>query len=124
LLVDIGGLKTRLSFKDVFKIKSKDDSEKPAVKPVNFNKAVEFQAAPSEINLIGLNVDQALYVLEGFIDRAVIGGLGEVRIIHGVGTGKLGRAVQQYLMGHKNSAEFRYGKYGEGERGVTILRLK
>jgi DNA mismatch repair protein MutS2 len=62
--------------------------------------------------------------LENFIDRAVTNGLNEVRIIHGTGTGKLGRGIQSYLSKHKNAASFRYGKYGEGERGVTVLTLK
>ncbi|MDR1939888.1 MAG: endonuclease MutS2 [Clostridiales bacterium] len=123
-LVDIGGIKTRLSVGDIYKIKDLSQNNRTADKAVNLSKPIELQAAPSEINLIGKNIDEALYYLDGFIDRAVTGGLGEVRIIHGVGTGKLGRAIQQYLKGHRNTAEFRYGKYGEGERGVTILRLK
>ena len=66
----------------------------------------------------------ALPDVEAFIDSAVIAGLEEVRIVHGVGTGKLRAGIQEYLRKHPHVAEFRYGKYGEGETGVTIVKIK
>jgi DNA mismatch repair protein MutS2 len=50
--------------------------------------------------------------------------LEEVRIVHGVGTGKLRAGIHEALRGNKNVAEFRLGKYGEGETGVTIVKIK
>ena len=53
-----------------------------------------------------------------------IPGLEEVKIIHGMGTGKLREGIRNHLRGMRNVAEFRAGKYGEGESGVTIVKLK
>jgi DNA mismatch repair protein MutS2 len=123
VLVKIGDMKTHVKHADLYRIKPDEKSarKKPSI---GVGKPINLEAAPSEINLIGKNIDESLYLLDNFIDRAVTCGLGEVRIIHGVGTGKLGRAVQGYLSGHKNIAEYRFGRYGEGERGVTVAKLK
>lgn len=78
----------------------------------------------TEINLLGETVDEALMDLDAFIDQAIIGGASELRIIHGIGTGKLKAAVGSYLKKHPQIKEFRPGEYGEGSRGVTIAKLK
>lgn len=77
-----------------------------------------------ECNLIGMNVSEALLELENFLDGATVSGLEEVRIVHGMGTGKLRGAVKEYLKKHPRVKEFRLGVYGEGESGVTIAKLK
>ena len=50
--------------------------------------------------------------------------LEEIKVIHGVGTGKLRSAINKRLASHRNVESFRLGNYGEGETGVTIIRLK
>ena len=77
-----------------------------------------------EINVIGLTVQEALPEVEAFLDAAVLANLEEVRIVHGVGTGKLRAGIHDFLKKQKHVAEFRLGKYGEGETGVTIVKLK
>ena len=77
-----------------------------------------------EINVLGLTVVEALYEVDNFIDRAVTDNLPEVKIIHGVGTGKLKAAIWEHLKRHKNVDSLRLGKYGEGETGVTFVKLK
>jgi DNA mismatch repair protein MutS2 len=77
-----------------------------------------------EINVIGQTVAEALVEVQAFIDSAVLSNLEEVRIVHGVGTGKLRAGIHEYLRKHKNVAEFRLGRYGEGETGVTIVKIK
>ena len=52
-----------------------------------------------------------------FIDGAVTDNLDEIKVIHGVGTGKLKQAIREHLKRHKNVESFREGKYGEGETG-------
>lgn len=79
---------------------------------------------PREINLIGQRVDEALTMLEPFLNHASLSGYGEVRIIHGVGTGALKRGVRQYLKGHPLVADFRDGDSYEGGGGVTVVSLK
>ncbi|MBQ8980986.1 MAG: Smr/MutS family protein, partial [Eubacterium sp.] len=53
-----------------------------------------------------------------------LNGMSEVRIIHGKGLGVLKKAVGEELKNHPNIAEYRLGRYGEGEDGVTIAKLK
>lgn len=86
----------------------------------------KFQSAGPllEINVLGMTVEEALYEVDNFIDRAVMDNLEEIKVIHGVGTGKLKSAIAQHLKRHRNVESFRPGKYGEGEAGVTIIQLK
>ena len=89
------------------------------------SKSLAPKPAPSlEINVIGQTVHEALPDVEAFIDAAVVSNLEEVRIVHGVGTGKLRAGIHEFLRTHKNVAEFRLGRYGEGETGVTIVKIK
>lgn len=77
-----------------------------------------------EINLLGLASDEAIIEVENFISSAVLAGFDEVKIVHGFGTGKLKVAVHDYLKKCRAVKEFRLGRYGEGEGGVTIVTLK
>lgn len=76
-----------------------------------------------EINVIGMTADEALIEVENFIDRALTDNLEQVKIIHGVGTGKLRTAISQFLKKHRAVKSYRAGRYGEGEIGVTIVTL-
>lgn len=92
---------------------------------VQVKKSLTPKPAPTlEINVIGLTVHEALPEVEAFIDSAVIANLEEVRIVHGVGTGKLRAGIHEFLRTHRNVAEYRLGKYGEGETGVTIVKIR
>ncbi|MDE6373751.1 MAG: Smr/MutS family protein, partial [Clostridia bacterium] len=76
-----------------------------------------------EINVIGMNVEEALEVVENFLDKALTDNLEQVKIIHGVGTGRLRAAITERLKRHRGVKSFRAGAYGEGEIGVTIVVL-
>ncbi len=67
---------------------------------------------------------EAVYEVENFIDKAVTDNLEEIKVIHGIGTGKLRQAIHERLKRHKNVESFRLGKYGEGETGVTFIKLR
>ena len=83
------------------------------------------EEAPSlEIDLRGKEMDDALRALDQEMDRALMHGLTELRIIHGVGRGVLRAAVERHLTGHPQVASQRLGAAGEGGRGVTIVRLR
>ena len=77
-----------------------------------------------EINVIGQNVDDAIYVIDKYLDNCVISGISPIRIVHGKGTGKLREGVHQYLKKHPHVKSFRLGTFGEGEMGVTVVELK
>ncbi len=80
--------------------------------------------AAAELDLRGMEVLEALPVLERYIDSAVMGRLKTVTIIHGKGTGALRKAVQDDLKRNKQVGAFRLGRYGEGDAGVTVVELK
>ena len=81
-------------------------------------------AAQPELDIRGMAVDEALPVLDNFLDAAYMGNLPNARIIHGKGAGVLRKAVQDELRRCKYVKSFRLGVYGEGEDGVTIAEFK
>jgi DNA mismatch repair protein MutS2 len=82
------------------------------------------EAVSSEINIVGLRVDEALSRLEPFLNHASIAGFSEITVIHGVGSGILSKAVREYLTGHPLVKGFRNGTQQEGGAGVTIVSMK
>ena len=78
----------------------------------------------TEINLLGMLVDEAIPVLDKYLDDAYLAHLPSVRIVHGKGTGALRNAVHQHLKRVKYVASFRLGEFGEGDAGVTIAKFK
>lgn len=107
------------------KPKVQKEKNKRASDNVQVTKSLQPKRTSSlEINVIGLTVHEAIPEVEGFLDAAVISNLEEVRIVHGMGTGKLRAGIHEFLRTHRSVAEYRLGKYGEGDTGVTIVKLK
>ncbi len=79
--------------------------------------------AQNELKLRHLTVDEALFKLDGYLNDAFMAGLYQVRIVHGKGTGTLRQAVHRVLNRHPLVKSYRLGVYGEGESGVTIVKL-
>ncbi len=79
---------------------------------------------PLEVDLRGLEVAEGVRAVDHALDRAVLSGLTELRIIHGIGTGALRVAVQKHLKGHPQVESQRWGEGHEGGRGVTVARLR
>ena len=77
-----------------------------------------------EVNLIGMTVDEAMPVLDKYLDDAYLSHLNQVRVVHGRGTGALKAAVHKRLKKLKYVKEFRLGEFGEGDTGVTIVTFK
>lgn len=121
LTVKIGNISSNIKPNDTIRVKNKEDKK---TQKVNVTRPINMGAAKSEINLIGQNADEATYNLDAFINDAFVGGLGEVRIVHGKGQGILRKAIQDYLKDCKLVKEFRKGIFGEGENGVTIVKFK
>ncbi|MFR1233780.1 MAG: Smr/MutS family protein [Evtepia gabavorous] len=80
--------------------------------------------AKAEVDLRGMTTDEAEMTLSQFLDRAIMGNLTQVTVIHGKGTGAVRKAVHTYLKRCKGVASFRLGRYGEGGRRVTIVALR
>lgn len=107
------------------KIDKKQKWQNNKTEKVQVTKSLKAKPSPAlEINVIGLRVDEAIPEVEAFLDSAVLSNLEEIRIVHGMGTGRLRAGIHDYLRTQRNVLEFRLGKYGEGETGVTIVKLK
>ncbi|MBI5042731.1 MAG: Smr/MutS family protein, partial [Nitrospirae bacterium] len=86
--------------------------------------SVSEEIVATQINLIGLRVDEAIPMLEKFLNHAMLAGFSEVTIIHGTGAGILLKAVREHLSGHRLVEGFRSGEQTEGGAGVTVVMLK
>ena len=86
--------------------------------------ALRTASCPPELDIRGMMADEADLVVERYLDNAYRARLKTVRIIHGKGTGALRAAVQQMLRRSRLVKNFRLGRYGEGETGVTVVELK
>ena len=86
--------------------------------------SLERKSVPLSINLHGYTVEEAILEVDRYLDDAFLAGLSEVSIRHGKGTGALRSGIQGFLRKHPHVAQFRLGKFGEGESGVTIVTLK
>lgn len=117
----VGSMRLTVKAKELFSV-APPRASKERVRVVR--QVAPVAAVRTEINLLGKTVAEAVQEVDAFIDQAVLAGLEEVKIIHGVGTGKLKEGIRNHLRTMKNVAEFRSGVYGEGEAGVTIVRLK
>ncbi|MBQ2711906.1 MAG: endonuclease MutS2 [Clostridia bacterium] len=128
ITVTSGSVRTQVKAKDIFKEieqKQQPKSQQKMRQPKRYTGEIKLQGSvTNEIKLLGKTVDEALPLVDALLDQAYLVGLHEVKIIHGVGTGALGRGIQGHLLGHAQVKSFRYGKYGEGEHGVTIVEIK
>jgi DNA mismatch repair protein MutS2 len=77
----------------------------------------------TELDLHGMTVEEALLEVEKFLDHAFVRGRYRVKIIHGQGRGTLRSAIRQALTKHPLVDSFRFGDYGEGDYGVTVVYL-
>lgn len=116
----VGDIKTVVKFGEIFNA----EEQKPIKDKIDVKKAGIPTNKTAQLNVIGKTTLEAVSEVENFIDNAVISGVSEITVIHGVGSGALLRAVREYLKTDKNVAEFRRGRYGEGENGVTVIKLK
>ncbi len=126
--VQIGIIKTSVNINDIEIIKKKPEKN-PVVNraqstgsgKIKYDKAKNIGG---EINLIGLNTQEALPELDKYLDDAYLAGLSQVRVVHGRGTGALRNAVQNRLKKLKYVDSYRNGEFGEGDMGVTIVTFK
>ncbi len=120
--VQCGALKVQSKFSELFKPVAIPKKEEGSVRVVK--NLQERRNLARECNVIGLSASEAEIEVEAFLDGAILQNLKEVRIVHGMGTGTLKKTVHALLRKHPHVEEFRLGKYGEGESGVTVVTLK
>ncbi len=103
--------------------KPKEDKANPqrTKRHVDLSRARSIQ---TEINVIGLTVDEAVSKLDKYLDDALLSNLNQITIIHGKGTGSLRKGIHEYLKRQTHVASYRNGEFGEGDMGVTIVDLQ
>jgi len=125
--VEVGVMKMRIAREDIAEVVSRvaDSPVKAArARGVSVMLENESENAPSEINVIGQNVDDATRDVEKFIDRAFMAGLPRVRIVHGSGMGILRKALRQFLQQHPHVESVAEPPQNEGGGGATVAELK
>lgn len=130
--VQVGIMKMKVDIKNLYQAKSSEHfssathgktsigSSNKVLGSANF----KAQTVKPEINVLGLTVDEAVPIIDKYIDDCFMAKLSPIRIIHGKGTGALRKGIQRYLKTNKFVDSFRPGTFGEGEMGVTVVNLK
>lgn len=126
--VQIGSMKMNVDIKYLRKIEKNDTNKnaknKSISSSVSYKNISKSRNIKTEINILGLTVDEAISVVDKFLDDCSIANLQTVRIIHGKGTGKLKNGIHQFLKSNSHVKNFRLGTFGEGEIGVTVVELR
>lgn len=125
VLVQIGSVKMMVNLNNI----AKSDIDKLQNKVSNSSlkssyKTNKTRTASTEINVIGYNVEEAIFAIDKYLDDCALSKLSSIRIVHGKGTGTLRKAIHTFLKMHPHVKSFRLGTFGEGEMGVTVVELK
>ena len=123
--VQVGIAKVAIKIDDLEKANTNINSKQNyKTQTVGYSQISKSKTAKSEINVIGLNVEEAVFVIDKFLDDCSLAKLTTARIVHGKGTGKLRNGIHKFLKTNPHVKSFRLGTYGEGEMGVTVVELK
>ena len=121
--VQVGSMKMNVKLSDLRKLSSNVSTSKSTGK-VTTEKSSKTKVISPEINVIGQNVNEAIYVIDKYLDNCASANISPVRIVHGKGTGKLREGIHSFLKNHPHVKSFRIGSFGEGEMGVTVVEIK
>lgn len=123
--IKAGILTTRVNIKDLKLVENEvnviSDGKKTKASTYTVQKSHDFK---DEIDLRGMNGEEAWFAVDKYLDSAILYGFRTVRLIHGKGTGALRQAMWNFLRTDKRVASYRRGQYGEGDSGVTVVELK
>jgi len=126
VLVQAGAMKMTVKANEIRLVEEKKEPVKSkSVQPKRDapNRELNLRSEESEIDVRGMNAEEAIFEVDNYLSRAIMAGLPAVTIIHGKGTGVLRNAIQSHLRSKKRVKSVRTGIYGEGEQGVTIVEL-
>jgi DNA mismatch repair protein MutS2 len=125
--VEIGAMKMKIARDDIAEVLVRA-SESPVKAARAHGVSVSLQSeganVPSEINVIGRNVDEATAEVEKFLDRAFLAGLPRIRVVHGSGMGILRKALRQFLQKHPHVVSVTEPPQNEGGGGATVVELR
>jgi DNA mismatch repair protein MutS2 len=116
--------KVNVPLTEIFQVTGEEEKKEREIQtPPPFLKG-RVDEPSSQLNVIGMTVEDALPKVDKFIDQALLHGLEKLTIIHGVGSGRLRSAISQYLNGHRAVKSFIPGETMKGGRGITIVELR
>ena len=121
--VQVGSTKLNVDISNLSLDTTKSENKK-IIKSTSSTSNLKQKNISNEVNVIGLNVDEAIYIVDKYLDDCYLTSLNTIRIVHGKGTGKLRQGIHTFLKKHPHVKSFRLGTFGEGEIGVTIVELK
>lgn len=124
--VQMGIMRSEVDIKDLelLEQETKAAKKEASVSHARSMKMAKAMTISPEINLIGKTVDEAIPLLDKYLDDAYLAKLHQVTVIHGMGTGALRNAVQNHCKKSKYVKSYRMGEYGEGGYGVTVVEFK
>ena len=122
--VQVGSMKMNVKLSDLRKLSGNVSTISKSTGKVTTEKSSKTKVISPEINVIGQNVDEAIYVIDKYLDNCASANISPVRIVHGKGTGKLREGIHSFLKKHPHVKSFRIGTFGEGEMGVTVVEIK
>lgn len=122
--VQVGSMKMNVKLSDLRKLSSNVSTTSKSTGKVTTEKSSKTKVISPEINVIGQNVDEAIYVIDKYLDNCASANISPVRIVHGKGTGKLREGIHSFLKKHPHVKSFRIVTFGEGEMGVTVVEIK
>lgn len=120
--VQVGNTKLNIDITNLSLDNSKNEEKK--TQKSSSTSHLKQKMISNEVNVIGLNVDEAIYIIDKYLDDCFLTSLNTIRIVHGKGTGKLRQGIHTFLKKHPHVKSFRLGTFGEGEMGVTVVEFK
>ncbi len=126
VMVQIGSTKTNIKISNLELVKTTHSKSKTKNTSNKYTSSMDMKSKSisPEINVIGQNVEDALFVVDKYLDDCYLANLPTARIVHGKGTGKLRNGIHEFLKKHPHVKSFRLGTFGEGEMGVTVVEFK
>ena len=124
VVLEAGSFRVTVPFTDLARAKREKAAKKTRTEHSATLRSDIVMRAGAELMLLGKRVDEALILLDQFIDDAVLAGLSPLRIVHGKGTGALRQATHETLSRDRRVESFRLGGEGEGGDGVTVVTLR
>ena len=125
--IAVGPMKMKISRDDIAEVVMRsggDPVSAARARGINVALAREDDSVPTEINVIGQNVDDATRAVEKFVDRAFLAGAVRLRVVHGSGMGILRKALRQFLQKHPHVATVTEPPQNEGGAGATVVELR
>ena len=120
LQIKMGAMKLNIKKKEVRKIESEPEIAKRYVS----TSSVSSKKVGIDINVIGLNTEEAIREIENYMDKVILQGYDTFTIIHGLGSGILRKNIGEYLKNNRYVASYRTGGQNEGGMGATVVEMK